>query len=211
MIGFAADSDKNRIIDLWTSAFGDSRENVEQFLKYFPCQKALGYYLDGELVSFMFLPELSICFKNEVYRANYIYALCTDERYRSRGLGSNLIEYSKEYSGKNGIDYTLVRPATESLFSYYSDKGFEREYRRIKKNLTIDGSLLYNSLDKDSSDVASVKWGNDGLDYASANGIDDKKYIPCVDSSEGERYLMLRRNSDDAELFDNVYMGLTFE
>lgn len=211
MIKFATDSDKNRIIDLWTASFGDSRENVEQFLKYFPCQKALGYYLDGELVSFMFLPELQICFKNEVYRANYVYALCTDEKFRSRGFGGALIEFSKEYSAENGIPYTLIRPSSESLFSYYSGKGFESEYRRIKKNLTIDSNLLYNNLDKDLTDVAFARWGNDGLSYASACGIDDADYLPCKDTDKGERYLMLRRNSGGAKLFDNVYMGLTFE
>ena len=193
------------------ASFEDSRENVEKFLEHFPCRKALGYYLDGELVSFMFLPELELCFRDEVYRVNYIYALCTDKNFRSRGFGGALIEYSKNYSVKNAISYTLIRPSMESLFSYYSGKGFEAEYRRIKKNLTIDSNLLYNSSDKDLMDVAFARWGNDGMSYASACGIDDADYLPCKYSDCGERYLMLRRNSHGAELFSNVYMGITFE
>lgn len=211
MIRFATDDDRNRIIDQWIASFGDSMENVELFLEYFPCQKALCYYLDGEIVSFMFLPELEICFDNANYRANYIYALCTDEKFRSRGYGGALIEFSKEYSAENGIPYTLIRPSSDSLFLYYSGKGFESEYRRIKKNLTIDSNLLYNNLDKDPTNVALARWGNDGLSYASACGIDDTDYLPCGDVEKSERYIMLRRNSDGAKLFDNVYMGLTFE
>lgn len=211
MIRFATDNDKNRIVDLWVASFGDSRENVEHFLEYFPCQKALAYYLDGEIVSFMFLPEFEICFENKVYRANYIYALCTDGNFRSRGFGGALIEFSKNYSAENGIPYTLIRPSSDSLFSYYYDKGFEREYCRIKKNLTIDTTLLYNNLDRDLPDVASVRWGVDGIGYASACRINDEDYMPCMDSEKGEHYLMIRRNSDTAKLFENVYMGLTFE
>lgn len=211
MIKFATDKDKNRIIDLWIRSFGDKRESVELFLKYFPCDKALGYYIDGEIASFMFLPEVEICFEDRKYKANYIYALCTESGLRSKGYAGALVEFSRKYSAENGIAYTVIRPASSSLFSYYFTKGFQREYCRIKKNLTNDGSLLYNNSDNRAPDVAFVQWGSDGLGYSSALGIDDGRYLPCTDDEKGERYLMLRRNSEDAALFDKLYMGLTFE
>jgi hypothetical protein len=71
--------------------------------------------------------------------------------------------------------------------------------------------LLYNSLDNHMSEVACVQWGGDGLYYSAALGIDNGYYLPCSDDKQGERYLMLRRNLADAELFNNLYMGLTFE
>ncbi|MBR5773697.1 MAG: GNAT family N-acetyltransferase, partial [Clostridia bacterium] len=209
MISFATERDKNRIIELWMASFGDSRESVELFLEHFPCNKALGYYVDGELVSFMFLPELELVYMGYSHKANYVYALCTDSAFRSRGIGTRLIEYSMDYSRKNNIPYTLIRPSTASLFDYYYARGFEREYRRIKKNLTINDLLLYNRQDNDQ--VACAQWGSDGLSYSYACEIDDKGYMPCMDAEKGERYLMLRRNCDGAELFENVYMGLTFE
>lgn len=211
MIKFATENDRKRIIDLWMQSFGDKRQSVEQFLQYFPCNKVLGYYVDGEIASFMFLLEVDICFRDKKYRANYIYALCTSPEFRSRGYAASLVEFSKKYSAEKGVAYTLIRPASPSLFSYYLEMGFEREYRRIKKNLTIDGDLLYNNLNAHMSDVAFVQWGSDGLGYSSAIEIDDGRYSPCLDDEKGERYLMLRRNIAEAELFDDVYMGLTFE
>lgn len=210
MIRFATDGDRERIIELWTETFGDSRESVERFLKYFPCNKALGYYIGNELVSFMFLPELYLDYKGVKYRTNYIYALCTAPEYRSNGYASALIGFSKDYSAKNNIPYTLIRPSTERLFLYYSHRGFEREYCRIKKNLTIDSNLLYNNMNSNVSDVAIAQWGEDGLDYSSECKIDIGCYAPCFDN-KGERYLMLRRNFEDITLFENVFMELTFE
>lgn len=209
MIKFATDKDKNRIIDLWVSAFGDSRQNVERFLDFFPCEKALGYYADGQLVSFMFLLDLELVLNGKAYKTNYIYALTTDEAFRSHGFGGKLVEFSKDYSAKNNIPYTLIRPSTDTLFDYYYAKGFEREYFRVKKNLTIDSKMLYNNLDKDS--VAFARWGRDGTDYSVACGIDDGGYLPVGDCENAERYLMLRRNFDGIRLFDSAYMGLTFE
>lgn len=211
MIKFATDSDRERIIELWVDTFGDSSEGVECFLKHFPCNKALGYYVGNELVSFMFLPELWINFKGEKYRTNYIYALCTAPEYHSNGYASALIEFSRDYSAKNNIPYTLVRPATERLFSYYSHRGFEREYRRIKKNLTIDSNLLYNNMNSDALDVAFAQWGEDGLGYSLECGINVACYVSCFDKNKGERYLMLRRNNENISLFENVFMELTFE
>ena len=211
MIKFATDKDRTRIIELWMDSFGDKKESVEQFLQYFSCNQALGYYVNGEIVAFMFLPEVDICFRDKKYRTNYIYALCTDSAFRSKGYSSALIEFSHKYSAKKNIDYTLVRPASASLFSYYLARGFEREYSRIKKNLTIDSNLLYNNLDSPVRDVAFVQWGIDGLGYASALQINSERYLPCLGDEKGERYLMIRRNFADIRLFDNLYMGLTFE
>lgn len=211
MIKFATDSDRERIIELWTDTFGDSRESVECFLKYFPCNNALGRYVNNELVSFMFLPELWLDYKGEKYRTNYIYALCTAPEYRSNGYASELIDYSKNYSAKNNIPYTLIRPGTERLFSYYSHRGFEREYCRIKKNLTIDSNLLYNNMNSDLPDVAFAQWGDDGLGYSLKCGIEVGCYAPCFDKAKGERYIMLRRNLEGVLLFENVFMELTFE
>ncbi|MBR5273410.1 MAG: GNAT family N-acetyltransferase [Clostridia bacterium] len=209
MIKFATEADKNKIIALWIEIFGDSRESVEQFLQYFPCEQALGYYVDGELVSFMFLPQLKIKYGDKEYKTNYVYALCTDPNFRSRGYANAIIKFSAQYSEQSGIDYTLIRPSGESLFDYYSAFGFEKEYRRIKKNLTIDSDLLYNNLD--SGQVALAEWGSDGEGCALSFGIEEDVYRPCSDNLSGERYLMIRRNRKDAVLFDCVYMGLTFE
>lgn len=208
MIKFATDADKNRIIELWTEIFGDSVESVERFLKFFPCECALGYYVDGKLVSFMFLPQLTIECNGGVNKANYIYALCTAREFRSKGYANALIRYSEKYSAENAIPYTLIRPSSDSLFGYYSAFGFEREYYRTKKNLTIDADLLYNSSDNQS--VAYAQWGSDGADYAGCVKVQDNVYSPCA-KEKGERYLMIRRNQKDAPLFDCVYMGLTFE
>ena len=209
MIRFATEADKNRIIDLWTEIFGDSREAVMQFLDYFPCEWALGYYADDALVSFMFLLPIEINRCGEKVKANYVYALCTDPQYRSKGYANSLIKYSMDYSAENDIGYTLIRPSSESLFDYYSTLGFEREYRRVKKSLTNGTDLLYNQLDNDV--VTFAEWGSNGVSYASGLGITDDTYLPCVNDAQGERYLMIRRNTRGVELPECVYMGLTFE
>jgi hypothetical protein len=66
-------------------------------------------------------------------KLSYIYAACTAERYKNKGLMTSLIDYCHE----NGIKVCLI-PASDSLIDYYSNRG-------IDKKITIE-SIHFNQL-----------------------------------------------------------------
>ncbi len=121
---------KNRddIIELWHECFGDDREYVEFFLDNCPNKLCFGVFERGGLVSMLFLLNGNI----DGLSCRYIYAACTAQNYRGRGLMGDLIEYSKNYCADNGIDTLFLVPAEDSLYGYYKKFGFIPKMRRAE-------------------------------------------------------------------------------
>lgn len=109
-------NDENQIIKLWHDVFGDSEEYIKYFLNDCQHKICLGYYKEEKLVSMLFLIDCKYMNLN----GKYIYAVCTDENYRSNGYAGQLIEKAKEYMN----DFLWLIPANDSLFGYYEKFGF---------------------------------------------------------------------------------------
>ena len=55
MIRFSDNQDKEKLIELWSEVFGDSREAIELFFDYhFDCRNTLVSELDGRIVSMLY-------------------------------------------------------------------------------------------------------------------------------------------------------------
>lgn len=104
------------VIALWQDAFGDSREDVEYFLTNCRHKSIIGYYDKNRLASMLFFVDCKIC--SEKYK--YIYAACTDKKYRSHGFMTELLDYAKQMS-----DRIVLVPADNSLVGFYNGRGFE--------------------------------------------------------------------------------------
>lgn len=123
--------DKNQIIRLWQDVFGDSKEDIDFFLDNCHNKSCLGYFHENELVSMLFLID---CYYAGA-KGKYIYAVCTDNRYRKKGFASSLINEAKSFMN----DFLWLIPAKNYLFEYYAEFGFETklytsyEYEHIIK------------------------------------------------------------------------------
>ena len=113
MIKFTDDFDK--IIPLWQEAFGDSREDIDFFLKNCKNSACLGYFEDNQLLSMLFLVDC----KCDGRKAKYIYAACTAEQARTNGCMSELLAYCKD-----NYTFLCLVPANESLIDFYAKRGF---------------------------------------------------------------------------------------
>ena len=106
------------IVQLWSEAFGDSREEIEFFISEVSNAKCLMCYIDGEPASMMHLVD---CVVNGE-KLSYIYAACTADKYKRKGLMTSLIEYCMS----SGIKVCLI-PANDSLIDYYSKRGIDKK------------------------------------------------------------------------------------
>lgn len=116
MIKFTNDTEQ--IISLWRSVFKeDSREDVLFFLNESKNAECLGYYENEKLVSMLFLVDCSYADLN----GKYVYAVCTNEKFRNKGYSSSLINEAKKHMN----DFLWLIPAHNSLFGFYAKFGFE--------------------------------------------------------------------------------------
>ena len=75
MVNFV--TDKNKIIELWQEAFGDSRGEILYFTDNLKNGKCIGISEVDELASMLFLVKCNF--------GSYIYAACTRKKYRGGG------------------------------------------------------------------------------------------------------------------------------
>lgn len=107
------------MISLWQEAFGDSREDVIFFCRNVKDAKCLGYYEDDVLASMMFLVECKV----SGFTAAYVYAACTDKRFRQQGKMAELLLWCK-----TNLDIPVcLLPANEHLIDYYKNNGIDKE------------------------------------------------------------------------------------
>lgn len=117
MIKFASADDFFDIIKLWKNVFGDSEKMINDYLSRFG--KNVLIFREGKSLCGM-LSLLPISNGKSV--GFYVYAVATDKSFRSRGIASRLIEYSKELCGND--KFLILTPASESLFGFYKKFGF---------------------------------------------------------------------------------------
>ena len=114
MIRFAKEKDREDIIRLWHSVFGDDKTSINNYLdKYLDC--VLLYITDDKIIGMLSL--LPLQYKGVA--GKYVYAVATEPSFRGRGVATELIQYCY------GENFLLLVPAEKSLFNYYERLGFK--------------------------------------------------------------------------------------
>ncbi len=106
----------------------DFAENLTE--KYFDdcCRYLLS---DDRIVSMLYLFDGKIFMQGKILPAKYIYAAATHPDYRGRGFMSRLLEQVIHEAERQDA-VLILRPATESLFSYYGRLGFKTAFYNIE-------------------------------------------------------------------------------
>lgn len=105
------------------------------------------------------------------HRGGYIYGVCTSPLHRGHGHAINLLRQAEEDCTKNkGMEFFILRPASQSLFRYYRRQGYSKTiYRQLRildlpqffhntpyKNLT--GETLFQMRRKYHQDSGFFEW-----------------------------------------------------
>lgn len=149
----AENLNRKDVIALWMKCFGDSREYVEFFLDNCPGYVCIEYFVEDKLVSQLFLLEGELASE----KCKYLYAACTHEDYRRRGIMEELIEFTKTYCKDKNYSSIFLVPANESLYSYYSKFGFVASFLKKESAVHIESELLSELTDADVDAVFDIK------------------------------------------------------
>ena len=146
--------DREQIISLWSAVFGDSREDIEFFLDECKNYSCLGFFVGETLASMLFLVDC----KYSQYNGQYVYAVCTAEKYRKQGYSSSLISEAK----KQMSDFLWLIPANDGLFEFYAKHDFETK-------LFSEGNFE-NKIEFDESNEI-IEYLYEGSDYEFPKGM----------------------------------------
>lgn len=137
MIRYATENDRRSLITLWQEAFGDSEEYILQFLdSFFNSSNTPVVEADGEIAAMLFLLDGSMNIDGRIYPAYYLYAACTQKKYRGRGFMGELLEFSAKEARKSARAYICLKPGEKSLFDFYAKHGYLGIFGR--RNITVE-------------------------------------------------------------------------
>lgn len=122
---FAAKDDIDTIIRLWREAFGDSEELVRFFVEHRLTADNCLLIDDKAMAFFLEMPD----------DTRYMYALCTAEDARGKGLATEIIRTAQQIYHE---PITLV-PGEAGLVGFYEKAGFKITSPACRRRVELDG------------------------------------------------------------------------
>ena len=180
MIRLSDKKDINSIIQLWSECFGDTEADVRFFLDNCYIEtNTLIYEVNGEIASMLFLLEGDMSVEGIDYPSYYLYAACTSEKYRGKGLMAELLSFAKTVAAERKKSFICLRPAEESLFDFYEKHGYKTVFyikraEYIIKDLSdiVSDKPVFTSVNRDEirnsafSSLSFFKWRKESVDFA---------------------------------------------
>lgn len=115
------DSDLPTLKNIWLSCFEEREDAAELFFQRnkstfhaYACEK------DGKLLSALYLIDCTLSGSS----AHYLCGAATLPEYRGQGIMSALIAYALQDAKQRGDRYSLLLPANESLYGFYTRFGY---------------------------------------------------------------------------------------
>ncbi|MBR2875999.1 MAG: GNAT family N-acetyltransferase, partial [Clostridia bacterium] len=120
--------DKNKIKKLWLeNFFDDDKKTINYFLEnVLENKKGVGAFFEDELIAMVLFLDSEIILKENVKKSVYFYAVCTDVKFRNKGVIKNLITFAKKMLEEQNTEIAFLVPANEELFSMYEKFCFSK-------------------------------------------------------------------------------------
>lgn len=123
--GFSSNKHFSQLKKLWNEVFGDPLQVIDSFFeKTVKPQNVFCAFYDGEPVSVLYAIESQVFFNGKSYKSYYVYAVCTKEGFRGKGLSSGLFKLLEKTARERDVSYLYLVPAEEGLFTFYEKMGY---------------------------------------------------------------------------------------
>ncbi len=200
---------------LWFECFFEDEGALNAvFDEYFERMSVYCACIEHKLVAALYLVNGSL----NGCKAHYLCAAATADIYRSKGIMTRLIEYALRDALENGDVYSLLFPANEKLYGFYSRLGYVPECfakraelsrreladmssAKVRKFATLDSGLDLQELQRRSLKRNYFSYESRFFDFA-------VKYYRAygVKSVSGSNYFaLIDENEDCADVFYSLY------
>ncbi len=170
MVRLSNSNDIDGIIAVWKEAFGDSEDDIRFFLNahYVP-DNTLLYEHEDVITSVLFLLDGDMHINGMDYPSFYLYAACTLKEFRGRGMMADLLEFAKETASSREKLFIALKPASDSLYNYYSSFGYKAVFSKKITEIDIlsDNELIKELTDNSiHDDYNYFKWDKKSIEFA---------------------------------------------
>jgi GNAT superfamily N-acetyltransferase len=125
----ARESDLPRLRTLWKQCFGDEDFFIDAFFSaLFRPERCAVAEEAGKAVAMAHLLPCALEDRGAppaAYAAAYLYGMCTDPAFRSRGVGLGLLDFAARLLAERKVCAIALLPADEGLFDFYAKAGYE--------------------------------------------------------------------------------------
>ena len=218
---------KNEIKVLWRNNFCDDDEKtIDCFLEnVFENKKGVGAFINNELVAMVLFLNSKIITKNKKIKSVYFYAVCTDEKYRKKGVMRTLFSFATEETKKQGYEMCFLVPQNAELFKMYEKFSFKRTIGYDRKVFERDNCNNKNTLAQKSDfcydDYKRIKlnshkneqfvlWDKDEFEFIFNKNREDVSFV-FTDSSfavyekNGSETLVYEICGDENEIINLIF------
>lgn len=156
MLRFADEYDLNEILDIWNDSFKDEEKFTRWFFSHiYSCTDTIVNEQDMKIISC--LQRLPFIIKG-IGKASYIYGACTLPEQRGNGYMKELLQWSEKLDRKQGNSASFLIPASESLYDYYRQYGFDKVFYINEKEYHLtDNKCPYFFCEAKKTDAIKMK------------------------------------------------------
>ena len=143
-------SDLPALKTLYLDCFDESKAAAEvMFGSVLDVSCAYAAVTCGEIVSALYLLPCEIALDGKTAKAHYLMGACTAHEYRGRGIMKELIAYALDDAKRRGDVFSILEPASESLYDYYAKIGYKEAFHSSVTDCDIDriGKMSKKSLE----------------------------------------------------------------
>lgn len=115
---------------IWKICFGDEDAYIDFYFsnKYNEDETALLLY-NGKIAAMAtMIPGNMVMPSGKRQELSMLYAIATHPDYQGKGFSTQIIEFCNTHLLQKGIDLSILVPAEESLFDFYSKRGYKEAF-----------------------------------------------------------------------------------
>lgn len=184
MIRLLNSYDTPSIANIWRECFTTDNNYIDNFINNcFPHSHTFGFFsgsIDKAVSILSILPAYSLVKVDNnlsVLKGYYVYGVGTLKNHRGKGYSGNLMEYLFEYAKNNNIQFTVLKPAQESLYNLYRKQSYNTTLYSYETTLELCPNkktkyrsvwidpLQYYAIRKKELSQTHILWSKDIVNY----------------------------------------------
>ena len=127
---------REQMIELWEKTFHDSKEYISLVFDTYFNEKYIAYHEHEEkIVSSLLGVPYEFGYGSQKLKGLYLCGLATEEKFRHKGLMSDLLEEINNRVSED-FDFTFLIPSSDLNADYYRRRGYFNSFFRLEERYT---------------------------------------------------------------------------
>ncbi len=150
----ASHSDSLEIKDLWIEVFPFDRMFINYYFRVYEPENILVASWKNKVVSMVHFMPCEFFYRGNLFNSGYIFGVATHKDFRGMGLASQLMKKTHQLMKMRGFLYSMLVPASFSLFEYYARFDYKPYFRMTGSHLDLPlwkggcRKALYNDIEE---------------------------------------------------------------